>query len=286
MNTIVKYIHFLKYERGYSSHTLSAYQQDLLEFETFCHAEIVTLEAIDEKFLSYYVLHLVKKGLSHKSIKRKLSALSSYFTYLIEQGLLNTNPCYYLDSIKISKRLPEFLYAQEIKYLLDACQTPREKLLVLLLFTTGIRVSELVSLKKDLPFDNKLCILGKGNKERIIILTREVVEVWQKYLKMRDDQCEFLFVNNRYSQLTQRGVRYILNKVALNSQVNKNIYPHLLRHSFATTYLNSGASLREVQTLLGHSSISSTQIYTHLSKDKIQKIHRAAHPRGKKSCSK
>lgn len=282
INIIDDYVKYLHFEKMYSEHTITAYKNDVNDFLDYLESESLQLQDVEASNIRYYVFHLSNLELTGKSIRRKISSISSFFDFLISKQEYTINPCKYIESIKYEKTLPEYLFLEDVIALINDCKTTRDQLIVMLLFTTGVRVSELVNIKLSDINQNRLRVFGKGSKERELILTNEVSSLINTYVLERGFDSDYLLLNTKGQQLTTRGVRYILDQIVLNGASNKKVYPHLLRHSFATTFLNNGANLRDVQLLLGHESISTTQIYTHISDDKLRKVYDENHPRSRK----
>ncbi len=290
-----RYIHYLKSNLSASENTIEAYYRDIKRFIDFIYSENVkSLKEVDNFVVSTYLTNLrlgklsdVK--LSNSSISRNLSSLRSFYYYLIEFHKFSNNPFLQIKQIKQDKNLPDFLYYSEVEQLLDSIEVKdflslRNKLMFEMIYGCGLRVSEAVNLSlKNLNIEERFVkILGKGSKERIVPFHSGIKTILEKYLKQRKQKNinhEFLFVNNNNQQLTSRGIQYILDKVVLESGINKNVHPHMLRHSFATHLLDNGADIKVVQELLGHTNLATTQIYTHVSVDKLKKVYNQSHPR-------
>lgn len=282
-------MHTFNHNSG-SEHTVSAYKRDLLEFSDYIHSEnIDRFEDVDNKIVQNYIAQLrLDKNLSNSSLARKLSVLRSFYTYLNRYIGMKKNPFLSIKMPKSSKKLPEFLFDDELKQLLDSIDLStdegiRNRAMFELMYASGLRLSELVNLKiKDIDFEDELLFInGKGDKDRIVPFYKDVKELLIEYLKniRQDSDSEYVFLNNKGKQLTPRGVQYILDKVSVNSGLNMKIHPHMLRHTFATHLLNNGVDIRVVQELLGHSSLSTTQIYVHMSKDQLKQTYKEAFPR-------
>jgi integrase/recombinase XerC len=272
--------------------TIAAYQTDLIQFFDFAARELgksveqTAVTEVDLYIVRSYLGQLTDQGLTRKSIARKIAALRTFFKFLCREGILSQNPVHKLASPKTGSKLPRFIYLEQMKKLLAAsdCSTLlgcRDQVILELLYGSGLRVSELVSLnKEDLELD--ICLLrvkGKRGKERIVPLTPYAAEAIDTYLQLRTDTGQALLHNYQGSRLSVRSVRRILAKLALEAGLDQHIHPHMLRHSFATDLLNGGADLRSVQELLGHEKLSSTQIYTHLTRERLKEIYLLAHPR-------
>ncbi len=288
METILtNFIQFLKVEKNYSENTCIGYKRDLDTFFSYLKQEEITINNVDYYNVRYYIVHLSSLQLSKNTIKRNLSAISSLFDYLLKQKIVASNPVVLIESIKKEKYLPEFLFIEEVQKLISATKKSkmkyRDKLIIEFLFLNGLRVSELVNVKVNDIKGNKLKVLGKGNKERYTILTTEILTTIANFIKYeRTANHDYLLINNRGEQLSTRGVRYILTQTQKRSELEKNIFPHMLRHSFATYFLTHGSDLRTVQTFLGHENISTTQIYTHLSSKHLEDAYEEFNPRRKK----
>ncbi|NLP45083.1 MAG: tyrosine recombinase XerC [Peptococcaceae bacterium] len=274
--------------------TIGAYQTDLIQFFEFASAELgkdytqVNIQDIDKYIIRSYLGHLTKKSLSRKTIARKLAALRSFFKFLCREGVLVKNPVQKFTTPKVSRSLPTYLFEEHINKLLEAPDLNsknglRDQVILELLYGSGLRVSELVGLNKsDVDLLSGLIrVRGKGKKERIVPLTVKAQSVLSLYLSKRDDNEEALILNYKKTRLTSRSVRRILNKLEKKAKLGLHVYPHMLRHTFATHLLDGGADLRSVQELLGHKKLSSTQIYTHLTREKLRNVYMVAHPRAK-----
>ena len=274
--------------------TINAYQTDLIQFFEYAAAEIgkdfaqVDAQEIDKYIVRSYLGHLTKKNLSRKSIARKLAAIRSFFKFLCREGIITKSPIQQITTPKIGRSLPAYLFKEHIEKLLEAPDLNsknglRDQVILELLYGSGLRVSELVGLNRsdvDL-YSGLIRVRGKGKKERIVPLTTMAQNVLSLYLAKRDDNEEALILNYKNTRLTTRSVRRILNKLEKKAKLDLHIYPHMLRHTFATHLLDGGADLRSVQELLGHKKLSSTQIYTHLTREKLRNVYLVAHPRAK-----
>ncbi len=281
--------------RNSSDLTISAYQTDLIQFlEYAAHETGVEMEALDVVHIDKFVVRsylglMTEKKLSRKSIARKLAALRSFFKFLCREEIIAQNPVQKIHTPKLGKSLPRFLFHEHMEKLLVAADLDtkngiRDQLIIELLYGSGLRVSELVSLNRDnLDLHNGLLrVAGKGRKERIVPLTDAAVEAIHAYLELRHDQEPALILNYQDTRLTARSVRRILDKLEKKASLNQHIHPHMLRHTFATHLLDGGADIRSVQELLGHKKLSSTQIYTHLTREKLRDVYMEAHPRAKR----
>ncbi|HHV63499.1 MAG TPA: tyrosine recombinase XerC [Peptococcaceae bacterium] len=280
--------------RNSSELTIAAYQTDLIQFSEFAAHELglevqsLDVREIDKYIVRSYIGLLTEKNLSRKSIARKLASMRSFFKFLCREGVLIQSPIQKISTPKISRNLPRFLFQEHMEKLLKAPDLNsklglRDQVIVELLYGSGLRVSELVGLNiSDIDLEAGLLrVRGKGRKERIVPLTNAAIETIRKYLSQREDSQEALILNYQNTRLTSRSVRRILDKLEKNAQLNQHIHPHMLRHTFATHLLDGGADLRSVQELLGHKKLSSTQIYTHLTRQKLRDVYRRSHPRAK-----
>jgi len=296
---IDKFIFFLKNEKNYSNNTIISYRNDLSYFFNYLknYEQINTdkIECIDHKIMRKYIVHLKENEYSGRSISRKLSSVRSFFKFIYKEEIINTNPALNLITPKIEKKLPNFLYIQEINKLIEAPSENtilgiRDRAILEILYGTGIRVGELVNLNiHDIDFNEKIIrVFGKGSKERILPLNNPSMEAIEKYLENKNafskksikaNDKSALFLNSSGGRLTARSIRRIIIKYMKIAGLNKKISPHVLRHSFATHLLGGGADLRSVQELLGHESLSTTQIYTHITKERLKTIYKKSHPR-------
>ena len=287
-----KYRNYLGVERNASPYTVRNYTTDLLGFFNFLKAKgISSLKEVDRHVLRDYLSHLMEQGVVKASIARKLSAIRSFYRYLLREKIISTNPVATTSSPKLDKRLPSFLTPEEIVRLLEApdLSTPqglRDRALMELLYASGLRVSELVNLDVgQVNLDScEIRVWGKGSKERMVLMGKPAAAALTAYLNqgrpelLGKKRSSALFVNRYGGRLIERRVQRILGKYASLAGIDKRVYPHLLRHTFATHLLDGGAGLRLVQELLGHANLSSTQIYTHVTKSQAKKVYLSAHP--------
>ncbi|MCF7873288.1 MAG: tyrosine recombinase XerC [Candidatus Omnitrophica bacterium] len=286
---IDKFLNYIEMEKNYSIHTCKNYKQDLKEFEKFLkNNEEVDIKEIDYFILRKFLSLLNKKNLNKRTVSRKISTLKSFFKFLLRERILKNNPAVSLIYPRLDKPLPKFLTEDQVKKILKLPDTNkllglRDKAILEFLYSTGARVSEMVSLKKDNLdlIGGVVKVTGKGRKERLLPLGEPAIESIRNYLSSRQDNQRALFLNKNNKQLGDRGVRLIISKYIKNAALSLDVSPHVFRHSFATHLLNHGADLRSVQELLGHSSISTTQIYTHISLDSLKKMYQKTHPRAR-----
>lgn len=290
---IKDFLNFLAVEKGLAHNTLLSYRSDLNFFRSFCQKKNYRfLVESGRTAIVAYLLQLKKEGRSTATISRRLAAIKSLCRFLINDGQMETDPTENLESPKKIQKLPKVLTTDEVDSLLSQPRTAnppglRDKAMLELLYATGIRVSELVSL--DVGNINMeegyLRCLGKGSKERIIPIGQVAIHFTRAYLLgarvklIKKDGCHALFLNQSGGRLTRQGFWKIIKKYTARCNISKEITPHTLRHSFATHLLENGADLRSVQELLGHADISTTQIYTHLTGSRLKEIYRKSHPR-------
>ena len=286
-----KYISYLTAERNASPYTVRNYTHDLLDFFGYLKGrEITSLNEVDKQVLRGYLSHLVKDGFAKVSISRKLSAIRSFYRYLLREKLVATSPVATTSSPKLDKRLPDFLTPTETVRLLEApdLATPqglRDHALMELLYASGLRVSELVSLDLDqVNLDSgEIRVWGKGAKERVVLMGKPAARALGAYLsqgrpRLLTKNNNALLISRDGGRLTERSIQRILAKYARVAGIKKRVHPHMLRHTFATHLLDGGADLRVVQELLGHANLVSTQIYTHVTKGQAKKVYLSAHP--------
>ncbi|NCC80717.1 MAG: tyrosine recombinase XerC [Clostridia bacterium] len=285
------YLEYLKYQKNYSDNTLQAYANDIRIFFDYLNREgINNPEHIDNRVLRSYLMVLNSEKRKRKTIARKITSLRGFFRFLKKNNLINNNPVENVKIPKAEKRLPHVVNEVEMfdflenSFDLEKPLEQRDKAIFEVLYSSGLRVSELISLERGMIEDSYLRVIGKGNKERVAPLGKKALDAVNFYVndgrkKIDRNKTVKLFLNNNGGPLTARGVRYILNKYIQKYFLKQKISPHVFRHSFATHLLNNGADLRTVQELLGHVNLSSTQIYTHVSKNRIMQVYNQAHPR-------
>jgi integrase/recombinase XerD len=286
---------YLKLERSVSANTSSAYVRDVALLESFLESELggKSLNQVDFSDLKEFIAWIHGRGMSASSQARILSGIKTFFHFLVLEGLLSDNPTTLLESPKLSRKLPDTLSIHEINSLIDALDLSkpegmRNKAILEMLYGCGLRVSEVVDLKiSNLFLDIELVkILGKGNKERLVPIGSEAakfLQIWLQevrvHLKIKPGQEDWVFLNNRGSSLSRVMVFLIIKGLATKIGLKKTISPHTFRHSFATHLLEGGADLRAVQEMLGHESITTTEIYTHLDRDYLKSTILQYHPR-------
>ena len=285
-NYITKYLDYLIYQRNYSKNTILNYEEDLYFFKDYLGDD--NFLEIDYSTIRDFYNYMDTLKFSKNTISRRISSLRGLYNYLAREGYISYNPFSLTKGPKKDKLLPKFLYYNELEELLKACDLSsffgiRDRLILEILYATGVRIGELEYIKlEDINLqDNSIKVLGKGNKERIVYFGEYAREILDLYLEKRTEfKCEYLFINKNGNRLTSRGVRYIMNRLLEKTSLNTNISPHMLRHTFATHMLNEGCDLLSVQELLGHESISATQVYTHVTNDRLKDIYLKTHPRG------
>ena len=287
------YTNYLTVEKGLAKNTLESYRRDLDKFIAYMHKQkMTTPEMIDQKSINLFIVDLKKNGRATSTISRSIASIRSFFTFLLQEGIIEINPALELESPRIEKKLPRVLTTREVDLLL--CQPKpgehnglRDKAMLELLYASGIRVSELVDLNIT-DFDPRVGYLrcrGKGMKERIVPIGTMAINYVSEYLDnsraklLKKNGEPALFVNHHGYRMTRQGFWKILKKYARKTNIEGDITPHTLRHSFATHLLENGADLRSVQEMLGHSDISTTQIYTQITRRKIREVYDKTHPR-------
>lgn len=290
---VEEFIDYLRVERGLAVNTLESYGRDLKNYLNYLNKQHITkLDETDKKTIISYLLQMQKKGKASSTISRSLASIRSFYQFMVNESYIPKDPTTNLESPKIEKRLPKVLSIKEVDLLLSQPDLTdplglRDKAMLELLYATGIRVSELVSLdvsNVNLQKGYVRCI-GKGSKERIIPIGKTAVEFIKVYIKKarvkitKNNSEKALFVNRHGNRLTRQGFWKIIKRYAQKAKIKKDITPHTLRHSFATHLLENGADLRSVQEMLGHADISTTQIYTHITQQRIKEVYNKNHPR-------
>ncbi len=294
------YISYLELERNVSPYTVRNYTRDIREFLEFLQTESVeSLERVDRSVLRQYLAKLQWRGIVKASISRKLSAIRSFYRYLIREEIISSDPLKAAPSPKLEKRLPSFLSTEEVIRLIHAPDTStpagqRDRAILELLYASGLRVSEIVGLDLDQVnlATREIHVWGKGSKERVGLIGEPAARALSLYLDdgrtklMGKRRTNALFLNRYGQRIAKRRVQHILEKYSKEAGLDKRVFPHMLRHTFATHLLDGGADLRVVQELLGHASLSSTQVYTHVTQSRARKVYLAAHPRAEKEEAK
>ena len=297
MNThINSFLDYLRYERNYSNYTVGAYSKDLQQFEDFVKKKkegVFEPEEVDTDIVRNWIVYLLDNKISAVSVNRKLSSLKSFFKFLTKQGFVSVNPLRFVTGPKTKKPLPSFVKDGDMESLLDGhgfnedFEGVRDRLILEMLYDTGMRRSELVNLRDvDVDYnDMKIRVTGKRNKQRLIPFAEKLKDLMLAYINVRNDEvgvgCESFFVRKNGKSLSPEILYTIVKKNLSEIPTLVKCSPHVLRHSFATSMLNNGAELSAVKELLGHSSLSSTSIYTHTTFEELKKVYHA-HPRAQK----
>jgi len=289
---------YLKYDRNYSERTISSYCSDIEKFFSFLDNEGMLFDHVDNIAIRNFLDKELNSKITKRSCKRRISSLKGFYSFLKNKKYISTNPFLTIKSPKIEKTYPKTLYEDQINAILDAnnkredAMKDRDQAILETLYFTGIRASELVNIKiQDFNLRHRtLRLVGKGNKERQVPFSEECKESIEKYLnKLRPELLKkalmpspYLFLNAKGNQLTRRGLQYILKEIESNCTNISGIHPHIFRHTFATTLLEKGLDLRDIQELLGHESLNSTQVYSHISDETIRQSYIENFPRAKK----
>ena len=290
-----KYIEYLRVERNASPYTVRNYTASLMEFFHYVKEKgIVSLRDVTKQTLRDYLSYLMQKGFAKSSIARRLSAIRSFYRYLLREEMIPLNPAATTVSPRLDKRLPSFLTVEEAKRLIESpdLTTPqglRDRALLEMLYASGLRISELVKMDMEQVnlHTNEIRVWGKGSKERVVLMGAPAASALTDYIErgrpalLAGKKSHALFLNRYGGRLPARRVQKILDKYART--IDKKVHPHMLRHTFATHLLDGGADLKVVQELLGHADLSSTQIYTHVTQSRARRIYLSAHPLARKT---
>ena len=294
MKYINNYLEYLKVVKKYSNKTIQSYYDDLIEYLEFLGDNFVTILDINKEIVNRYLKYLYERELNKNSICRKLSSIRGLYNYLVKEEILDKNIFNSVSNPKKEKYLPKYLTNRETDKIFEVCNydnyiNQRDTLIIELLYATGIRVSELINIQiKDINLKEKtIKVLGKGSKERIVLYNNHTSIALEKYLSdgyylFNKKNNGYLILNKNGDKLSDRYVRNIINKLVMKSGLNKKISPHTLRHTFATDMLEEGADLVTVKELLGHESLNTTSIYTHVTNEQIRKTFNMTHPRARK----
>ena len=292
---IKRFKKFLQVEKGLSQNSIYSYTYDLKKFSEFlANKNRNILDATHEDIQQFLKYEKVDKKNSTRTLARSLAAIRQFYNFISDNVDTNIkNPTEKIETPRVEKTLPDFLTVNELNKLFNSiseedCYELRDKTIFELLYSSGLRISEAIDLNSgDVDFDNLfVTVIGKGNKQRMVPIGKEAARLLLKYRKesrpaiIGSRESEFLFVSKKGSQLNRKSVWRLLKNYVTRTEIKKNITPHTLRHSFATHLIENGADLRSVQELLGHMDISTTQIYTHMAKKQLQKIHKNFHPKG------
>ena len=294
------FLDHLEFERKFSKKTVESYSRDIDKFFKFLNQEGLKMDEVTLPVIRNFLTQELQSGVSKRSCKRRLCALRHFYQYLHERKIVKDNPFIYVTSPKTDKKYPQTLYQEQIDRIFKANSertdflAPRDQAILYMLYYTGIRAAELVSLQLiNVDLRRRVIrVMGKGSKERIVPFTEECRNIVQVYLdKVRPvlanrilvkEEIQMLFLNNQGHSLTTRGLEYILDSIEKKTGSFVGLHPHILRHSFATHLLEAGADLRVIQELLGHESLNATQVYTHVSEEAMEDIYSTAFPRAHK----
>ena len=298
---IEEFKEYLKYSLNYSDKTITSYEQDIISFYYFIFSEGVDIDDVDMQIIRNYLSTQIEKGISKRTLCRRLSCYRHYYSFLLDKGYVHDNCFVFVHSPKKEIRYPRALYLEQVETLFERNRERsdhlmlRDQVILELLYASGMRASEFVNVKiQDIDFRNRsIRIIGKGNKERIVPFTKSASITMKDYLKdcrplllsknKREYNLDFFILNDQGKRPTTRGLEYILKNIEKLTGCNYDLHPHLFRHSFATHLLEGGADLRVIQELLGHESLNTTQVYTHVTEENIKQQFAASHPRAKKT---
>jgi len=289
-----RYLNYLLIEKGASDNTLEAYRRDLHRYLSFLEKKGLTdVSFVNAQTVIEFLIHLKDEGLAANSMNRSLAALRGLYNYLVEEKVVDESPLADIERAKVWMRLPDTLSREEMNLVLaqPSGETPaglRDKAMLELLYATGLRVSELAGLTMNSINWQAgfLVVMGKGSKERVVPVGKKAYDCVRRYIEearpvfMKSKTTDVLFLNRFGRAFTRQGLWKIIGGYAQKAGLQKNVHPHTFRHSFASHLLEGGADLRAVQVMLGHADISTTQIYTHVTKERLREIHRKYHPRG------
>jgi integrase/recombinase XerD len=288
------FMDYIKYEKGLAANTSAAYKRDLVKFNEFLISQHRTKdpEDITKQDIRRFLTHELDEGISYSTIARRLSSIKTYYKFLVLEGYCHNNPTIDLETPKTKRKLPDVLTIEEVDKLLNQPKVSsvlglRDRAMLEIMYATGVRVSELLSLQmEDINFlAGFLRCFGKGRKERIIPINQASIDWTQRYIArsrshlVKNPGERTLFLNAHGRPMTRQGFFKILQAYVAEAELKKDITPHSLRHSFATHLLDNGADLRSVQEMLGHADISTTQIYTHLTRSRLRQVYKQYHPR-------
>ena len=292
MTEIEKFLEHLKLDLNYSDMTIKSYGHDILSFEKYLSTVGESIEYASPQVIRGYLSKEIEGGKTNVTCCRRIAGLRHFYDYLFKNGVVKENPFLLVGAPKKEIRYPEALYLEQIETLFNKNRERqddlkyRDQALIELLYASGVRVSELVNIKLSaVDLKNRtIRVLGKGRKERIVMFTKSCQQTLMDYIKYsrQASGCDYLFLNAKGEQLTTRGVEYILKEIQNKCGVQLGLYPHLFRHTFATHLLEGGADLRVIQELLGHESINTTQVYTHITEEAMKHQFMMSHPRAKK----
>ncbi|MDW8165739.1 MAG: site-specific tyrosine recombinase XerD [Elusimicrobiota bacterium] len=293
---VEKFLEFIKFEKGLSQNTIDAYRRDLTQYFNFLQQINKDIHTVSSEDITDFLWQLKKNNLKNNSIYRKTSCITQFHKFLIAEEITKNNPVEFISKPKLQRKLPQVLSYEEVEKILNFIPKKkfndiRNKAMLEMLYATGMRVSELVNLKfNQLDLSNKyIRVIGKGNKERIVLLNSKSIQALKDWLEIRakkfqkrliPEYDQYVFLSKLGKPISRIDFWEQLKNYVKKVGISKNVSPHTLRHSFATHMLKYGADLRVVQELLGHSDISTTQIYTHIDKQHLKELHKKYHPRG------
>ena len=296
-----EFLQYLEFGKNYSKLTIDSYKRDIDKFFAFLFHEDVNMDEVDPIVIRNFFTKEISDGVSKRSCKRRLTALKQFYKFLLKQGYIKDDPFIFIDSPKMEKKFPRVLYKEQVEEILSENRKRtdelalRDQAILSLLYFCGLRASELCGIDiQDVYLKQRvLKVYGKGRKERIVPFNDTCKKDIEMYIKMSrtnllgrnkqiSEDSKRLILNNKGEPLTVRGLEYILDSIELKTGTFLNLHPHILRHSFATHLLENGADLRVIQELLGHESINTTQVYTHVTEEAMQEAYSNAHPRAHK----
>ena len=292
MNNISSFLDYIRLELSYSDKTINSYKQDLESFEAYLSSVGETFESVNPQIIRTYLSKQLTEGKTKVTCCRRISGLRHFYSWLVKNQKVKTNPFLLIGAPKKEIRYPEALYLEQIEELFEKNKQREDKLkyrdqaIIELLYASGVRVSELTEIKMNqIDLKNRtIRVFGKGRKERVVMFSKSCQNTLIEYLDNSKTKqfTDYLFLNAQGNRLTPRGVEYILKEIENRTGVHLGLHPHMLRHTFATNLLEGGADLRIIQELLGHESINTTQIYTHVTEEAMRHQYEFSHPRAKK----
>ncbi len=292
--TLKSFLQYIQYEKRFSPHTVTAYKGDLDQFSDYLEAtyRIKEIQEVNHTFIRSWMVSLMESGITSRSINRKITTLKTYYKFLLKNGVVTANPMLKIQSPKQSKKLPLFVEESKMELLFDKVDFGegfdafRDKLIMELFYATGMRLAELVNLKEqDIDLNNcTIKILGKRNKERVVPFTTKMKRLFEEYFSEKkkasfENKSATLFVTTEGKKIYPKLAYRIVNKYLAQVTTLEKKSPHVLRHTFATHMLNNGAEINSIKEILGHASLSATQVYTHNTIEKLKKVYKEAHPR-------
>lgn len=292
MDKIEKFLEHLKLDLNYSEQTIKSYQQDIESFKNYLNSKGTDIEQANPQLIRMYLSKEMKDGKTKVTCCRRIAGLRHFYEFLVRSNFIRENPFLFVGAPKKEIRYPEALYLEQVESLFAKNKERtddlkyRDQAIIELLYATGVRVSELVNIKMNaVDFRNRtIRVFGKGRKERMVMFSKSCQKTLAEYIRSNPlkKSKDYLFTNAKGEQLTTRGVEYILDQIQNKCGIQLGLHPHMLRHTFATHLLEGGADLRVIQELLGHESINTTQIYTHITEEAMRQQFNMSHPRAKK----